>query len=186
LIAEVLLQRTRADQVVPVFEHFKKAFRRPRDLADASELAILRVVGPLGLHWRARFLKRLGRTLVRRGRVPERPELLMSLPGIGPYAANAYASFHAGTRGVLLDSNLVRFYGRLLGLPTGPETRRTKLFRDIAELATPPRQTRAFNYALLDFTRSVCRPKPCCTVCPLLKDCRYGPKGSAAAEPRPG
>src|SRR5262249_16213097 len=63
LIAEILLQRTRAEQVVPVFTAFKRRFPRPIDLATASEESILRVIASLGLRWRARYLRQLGKEL---------------------------------------------------------------------------------------------------------------------------
>ena len=117
---------------MPVFSVFKKTFPRPEDLAAATESTILRVIGSLGLRWRAKFLKLLGQELAKTGRVPGDVNKLIRLPGVGPYAASAYVSFHRGKRGVLLDSNIVRFYGRLLGLQTGPESRRTRVFKDIA------------------------------------------------------
>lgn len=143
------------------------------------------MVRPLGLHWRSKFLRQLGVEITRRRHVPRELHELMSLPGVGPYAASAYLSFHARSRGVLLDSNIVRFYGRLLGVPTGPETRRTRLFREIAEYVTPGEGSRAFNYAMLDFTRTICTPRPRCPECPLLATCSFG-RAAAAAERRKG
>ncbi len=143
-------------------------------MARATEKQILRITGSLGLRWRAKFLRRLGIELAARRQIPDSLDELIALPGVGPYAASAYLSFHRGRRGVLLDSNIVRFYGRLLGLPTGPETRRTPLFKDIANTATPSLNVRDYNYAILDFTRTVCAPTPCCTECPLRRRCAYG------------
>lgn len=174
LIAEVLLQRTRAEQVIPIFREFKERFPAACDLGRSPESMIRAVIKPLGLPWRAKFLKRLGQELEYRGEIPSETAELESLPGIGPYAANAYMSFHAGKRGVLLDSNIVRFYGRLVGLATGPETRRTRLFREIGEVATPSRGSKSYNYALLDFTRALCTPRPNCGQCQLQHVCRYG------------
>lgn len=108
-----------------------------------------------------------------RSRVPVTVAELEKLPGVGPYAANAFASFHADQRGVLLDSNIVRFYGRLLGLKTGPETRRSRLFREIAEVVTPDHRTKRYNYSVLDFTRRVCTTRPLCSECPLQACCAY-------------
>lgn len=133
------------------------------------------MIGPLGLHWRAVFLKRLGRVLTDAGGpIPDELSDLTRLPGVGPYAAAAYLSFHRKRRGVLLDSNIVRFYGRYLGIPSGPESRRTAVFKEIAEVATPSKHTRSYNYALLDFTRAICKPKPVCEGCPLRPGCSYG------------
>ncbi len=102
LIAEVLLQRTRAEQVIPSFQEFKKRFPAARDLGRATESSIRTIIKPLGLPWRAKFLKRLGQELADQNKIPSEPGELEGLPGIGPYAANAYVSFHGGRRGVLL------------------------------------------------------------------------------------
>jgi A/G-specific adenine glycosylase len=101
-------------------------------------------------------------------------EGLLSLPGVGPYAASAYLSFHCGKRAAIIDGNIVRLYGRVFGLSVHAETRRTKEFIALAESMTPPRAFRAYNYAVLDFTRAVCRPKPNCEGCPLRDLCAYG------------
>lgn len=149
-------------------------FPDPGTLAKASRSSILQVTQSLGLRWRTRFLSLLGKELAHLDKVPDNFSDLVSLPGVGPYVASAYLSFHRHRRGVLLDSNIVRFYGRLLGLPTGPETRRSRLFKELADEATPATETRSYNYAILDFTRVVCTPKPHCDRCPLQRMCVYG------------
>jgi A/G-specific adenine glycosylase len=163
--------------VVEAFRLFKENFPTPRALANSTETDILAVIRPLGLHWRARFLRLLGVALSEHGDVPSEMPDLLSLPGVGPYGAAAYLSFHRNVRGVILDSNIVRFYGRLLGFSTGPETRRSRAFREIAEIATPLSGFRAFNYALLDFTRSICTPRPRCSECPLRRRCEFVRQG---------
>lgn len=176
LIAEILLQRTRAKNVVPVYREFTRRFTRPQDLAEASEEDILDVIGPLGLHWRASLLKQLGNVLVEEDQLPESLEALKELPGVGEYVASAYLSFHAGQRGVLIDSNIVRWASRMLGREYDGETRREEWVRKFLDRVTPENDHRQFNYALLDFTMSVCRPtSPMCEDCPIGATlCRHG------------
>src|SRR3954468_20277331 len=59
LVAEILLQRTRAKSVVPVYERFIHRFPDPVSLATASESEVEQLITPLGLRWRAKWLKRL-------------------------------------------------------------------------------------------------------------------------------
>ena len=63
-VAEVLLQRTKTRQVVPVYENFIKKFPTIQSLANATDYEIIQVIKPLGLAYRARRLKRVASTLV--------------------------------------------------------------------------------------------------------------------------
>jgi len=132
------------------------------------------VIKPLGLAWRAEFLKTLGKSLVKKaGRVPLEYDELVALPGVGPYAASAFLSLHCGKRSVIIDSNVVRIYSRLLGQSYDGETRRKKWVAEFADSITPRDDFKKFNYALLDFTRVLCSPRPRCSDCPLKEFCQY-------------
>ena len=113
MLYKILLQRTKADQVVPVFNNFKKQFPTAALLAEATEAKILEVIKPLGLAWRSRFLKQLGSSI--KDGIPENSEDLKKLPGVGPYVAGAYLSLHRKKRSTIIDSNVVRLYGRFFG-----------------------------------------------------------------------
>ena len=176
LIAELLLQRTRAEQVVPVYTELCRRYASPKALASASTAEIATLLKPLGLHWRVPLVRKLSTELAAKGSVPRKPDLLLALPGVGAYACAAYLSLHAGIRAPIVDSNVVRLYGRLFGLAVGPETRRKKWFIELAEKMTPQRQFKSYNYALLDFTRAICTPTPRCGLCPLVDICEYGAK----------
>lgn len=58
------------------------------------------------------------------------------------YSAAAYLSFHAGKRVPLVESNIVRFYGRFFGFNMGPEFRREKRLREIANRTADSRSNR--------------------------------------------
>ncbi len=59
LATEVLLQRTKAKQVVPVYERFQDRYPSAEDLARSSREELLSVVGTLGLHWRAPLMLKM-------------------------------------------------------------------------------------------------------------------------------
>lgn len=176
MLAELLLQRTRAEQVAPVYKQLCKLFRRPEDMAAAPPNIIADTVHPLGLHWRASWLQQFAREVANRfgSSLPRDVQVLDALPGVGPYAAAAFVSLHAGKRAPIVDGNVVRLYGRLFGFKTDGETRRKKFLHVIAERMTPPTKFREYNYALLDFTRAVCAPAPRCKDCPLNSLCTFG------------
>ena len=176
LVAEMMLQRTRAQQVAPIFNQFRERYPSPAALAKASEDDLTELMRPLGLRWRVRLLHKLAQEIARLdGSLPLDQTALEALPGVGPYSAAATLSLHANRRAVLVDSNVVRVLSRLVGAPYDGETRRTRWFRELAETFTPPRAHRAYNYALLDLAALVCVARdPKCHECPILRWCATG------------
>lgn len=169
LVAEIMLQRTKAEQVVPTFLNFCNRYPAPSDyLADKTS----DVFGSLGLIWREALLQDLARILKDKN-IPSDKEELLSLPGVGDYIAAAFRSMYLNIRDTIIDSNVVRIYGRYFGFETDGETRRKKWFIELANRVTPPRTFRDFNYSLIDFTREICKPTPLCSRCPLNSRCRY-------------
>ena len=91
IIAEVLLQRTRAETVAAFFPIFVTRYSSWAQLAEASEDELIALIRPVGL-WRRRSttLIDLAREMVKRkGRFPKDREDLEALPGVGQYIANS-------------------------------------------------------------------------------------------------
>ncbi len=163
-----MLQRTKANNVVPVYEAFFEHFSSPEKLAQASEEEIQSVIYPLGLRWRTPLLKKLGEQLVQnQGELPRTLEELLELHGVGPYVAAAWLGFHGGKRSVIIDANVVRWICRLVDRPMDGETRRKKWLIELTGKLTPEKNWKEYNYAVLDFSMEICTKKPQCTRCPL-------------------
>src|SRR4051794_5516319 len=64
LMAELMLRRTQARQVRPVYEHFLNLFPDVRALSMASDDEIYEVLSPLGLHWRIPSFRALARSIL--------------------------------------------------------------------------------------------------------------------------
>jgi A/G-specific adenine glycosylase len=186
-VAELLLTRTKAAQVAPVFREVRARYSTPGELVDAGPEAANAIIAGLGLHWRGPLLYGAARAVAGHGGTPpDDLDALRSLPGIGPYAAAAWLSLHRGRRAVLIDNNVARWLARLTGRPYDGETRRKRWLQELAEMLTPQQNFRAYNYAVLDFTMTVCTPRtPRCPTCPLRADCAYGQTGAIAAAPEP-
>lgn len=178
LIAELLLQRTRATNAVSVYQLFINSYPNPGDLARAPVKEIEKIIFPLGLRWRAPLLKKLGEELNRLGGTPPSSlDLLLELPGVGPYAAAAWLSFHGGRRGVIVDANVVRWICRMVGRKCDAETRRKRWLIQLADRLTPSHGSAEYNYAVLDFTMEICATRPKCVICPVgPRLCAYGKK----------
>lgn len=180
LVVEVLLQRTRAEQVVPVFLNGLARYRTAEAFGQAAGEEIEELVRPLGLHWRGPLLLRLAREIGRlKGQLPRTAPALERLPGVGSYAAAAALSLHGGSRAAIVDANVVRVLARLLGQRYDAETRRKRWLVTLSERLTPDVEFRDFNYALLDLGMSVCTVRaPRCESCPILEFCVYARIGA--------
>lgn len=171
LVTEVLLQRTKAEAVQKIFNSFFEKFPDSRSLSEGPEGEILKEIHSLGLLWRAKKLKELGKSIL--GGIPDSLPRLMKLPGVGLYAAGAYLSFHRGVRASIPDSNSVRIICRYFGIEGLREPRRDPLFLELCDKITPRGNFKIFNYAILDFGRNICTPKkPLCGECPLMEKCQ--------------
>jgi A/G-specific adenine glycosylase len=176
LVGEVLLHRTQADQVVPIYKSFLKSFPNIKVLAQSNESEILKTLYPIGLHWRSKLLHAMSKEIVEKYncKVPEDFDTLISLPGISHYIASALRCFAFGYPDVLLDTNTVRVTGRILGLKINDSSRRSRQLRLILEKFIDTQQPREFNWALIDFAALVCKSRiPVHEKCPVKEFCIY-------------
>jgi len=169
-----MLQRTRAEQVAPIYSTFIKRYPDYRATEEADPEIIRELISRLGLNWRARRVIELLKILSEKdGMIPTTKEELTNLPGVGEYIANAYLSLHCGIKAPITDANAVRVWSRILGFERNGEIRRKKWFSEMCMRLTPDDDHKAFNYALLDFSRTICKTKPLCEECPLDSLCNY-------------
>jgi len=176
IIAEVLLQRTRAETAARFFPAFLKEYPswRKLDLTSIEDLQLF--LQPIGL-WkrRASVLNALSREMVKRnGRFPRQREEIEALPGVGQYIANAVLLFCHGEPQPLLDGNMARVLERVFGPRMMADIRYDpylqQLALDIVRCKTP----KEVNWAILDLAATICLPKkPNCEKCPLSTTCRY-------------
>jgi A/G-specific adenine glycosylase len=174
LIAEVMLQRTRANQVVPIFNEFVARYPSVSIASKETPERIRRILAGLGLNWRIEKIVQLICAINERGdKIPGRYEELVALPGVGRYVASSYLSLHRNVRMPIIDSNVVRLWSRVFAFDDSKEIRRKGWFLKFTERITPQTDFRVFNYSILDLTRNVCKPKPLHHLCPLSSLCEY-------------
>lgn len=174
-VAEIMLQQTTVETVIPYYEKFLKRFPTVRSLARADEEEVLRCWSGLGYYSRARNLHRASRIVVEKyeGLLPSKVEDLLSLPGIGRYTAGAIASIAFGQRAPILDGNVTRVLSRLFAL--AQETKSSKGQKTLwkkAEEILPQKNCGEFNQALMELGATVCLPEnPLCPQCPIAGIC---------------
>lgn len=177
LIAEVMLHRTQAIQVVPVYKGFIERYPHILALAGATTEDLHEILSSLGLRWRINLLEEMAADIMARfgGQVPREKKELLSLPGVSDYIASAVRCFAWNLPEPLIDTNTVRIAGRLCGLEIKDSSRRNRRFRMIIQELVDHEQPRNFNYALLDLANHVCAKKKLgCVECPVFKYCRHG------------
>ena len=178
LMAEVMLHRTQAPQVVPVYERFVERYPAVPVLAQATKEELHQVLYSLGLRWRIDLIYTMAAGLMTRfdGQLPREKADLLSLPGVSEYIAGAIRCFAWSQPEPLIDTNTVRVVGRLFRLEVKDSSRRNRRFRELIAALVDPDEPRTYNYALLDLAEQVCMKKrpPECRQCPVAKWCLYG------------
>jgi A/G-specific adenine glycosylase len=165
-LSEIMLQQTQVAAVVPYYERFLARFPDVRALAAATEDEVLRYWSGLGYYARGRNLRNAARLISGRGSVPDTPQGLQALPGIGRSTAAAIAIFAFGQRAAILDGNVKRVLARCFGIEG------EKAQWELAGKLLPARSIEAYTQALMDLGATVCtRARPACARCPLAKDC---------------
>lgn len=187
LIAEIMLQRTKANQVAPVYLGFIREFPTIIDLKAATEREIQRYFVRLGLLWRANRVKQMAKVIVERfdGKIPSDRDQLLSIPSIGDYMADAVLAFAFGKDVAVVDSNVCRVVGRVFGIDWKKEARRKPVFRKIPERLLPKSRAKEFNWAIIDLASLICLPRnPKCSECPLRMLCRFASRSHASCSKR--
>lgn len=179
LLAEVLLHRTQSLQVLPVYRVMIERFPSPEALALASEKELYDIMHSLGLHWRIPLLLQMARHIVQnyRGKVPETLEELHALPGVSHYIAGAVMVIAYGNPAPVVDTNVVRILGRLLGIPVRESSRKQKRFHRLSRCLVDGPDPRLLFLSLIDLGALICRPHNTeCFRCPLQEFCKYAAK----------
>ena len=193
LVSEFMLQQTQVSRVLERFGPFMDRFPTLEALAGAPEDQVLAAWSGLGYYRRARHLHRAAREIVARfgGNVPDAPEELLTLPGIGRYTAGAIASIVFGRPVPIVDGNVARVLVRIEGQDMSADEaggwwgwgRAEALVRQSQSARGGPG---AFNEGLMELGAVVCTPRnPRCDQCPLRAQCRARSQGIQGRIPRP-
>src|SRR5437763_5520521 len=154
LVSEFMLQQTQVSRVAEYYPRFLERFPDLETLARARPRAVREAWDGLGYYARASNLHALARVVSRDfdGRVPENPQALLKLPGVGPYTAGAVASFAYEKPVPAVDTNVARVIRRVVfGRDTGTRKRETNVWRTAAALV-PKNGKKAwkFNQAIME------------------------------------
>ena len=173
-VSEVMLQQTTTAAAAPRYRRWMERYPTIESLADSSEEDVLREWEGLGYYSRARNLFSAAGE-VRRvygGRLPEEPEGLRGLPGVGEYIAAAVASIAFDYPAAAVEANGRRIAQRLAA---SEEWNRglEGAFRGAVEAVMMRIRPGTVNAAVMQFGQRICLPRsPRCGECPVARGCR--------------
>ncbi len=194
LVSEFMLQQTQVSRVAEYYPRFLSRFPDLETLASAKPRAVREQWDGLGYYARAANLHALARVVSKDlgGTLPDHPDELVKLPGVGPYTAGAVASFAYEKPVPAVDTNVRRVLLRVFFGDDRHRLTRQRLTRQrtTRQRPIPPRRIWAlaaalvprdgkrawkFNQAIMELGALICvarRPK--CEQCPVRPDCRTG------------
>lgn len=183
LVAEVMLQQTQGDRVIPRWRAFLDRWPTPAACAAAPLGDVLREWQGLGYPRRARDLHRTAGVAVAEhgGALPRDLDALLALPGIGPYTARAVLAFAFEADVAVVDTNIARVLARV-----GGERLTPRRVQDAADALTPAGDGWRWNQVVMDLGATVCRPEPRCADCPTEPTCRWALAGRPDPDPARG
>jgi A/G-specific adenine glycosylase len=183
LVAEVMLQQTQVERVIPKWRAFLAELPDPAACAAAPLGDVLRMWQGLGYPRRAKRLHETAIAVTARhgGVLPDDLDALRALPGIGPYTARAILAFAYERDVGVVDTNIARVLARVGGRRlTAGDAQRS------ADASVPAGHGWAWNQTLMDVGATRCRPAPRCGDCPAAGGCAWHRAGHPEPDPAKG
>jgi A/G-specific adenine glycosylase len=182
LVSEVMSQQTQLGRVVDAWHAFLDRWPTAAALADADRAD---VVGfwtshSLGYNNRAKYLHEAARQVTEEydGQFPTEPDELGELMGVGPYTANAVASFAFDNGDAVVDTNVKRVLHRAFAVPDDDAA-----FERAASELMPAGESRVWNNAIMELGGVACEKTPSCDAasCPWRQYCHAYETGDFTA-----
>lgn len=151
MVSEFMLQQTQTNRVLIKYLEWHTRFPTIESLAKASLSDVLSQWVGLGYNRRARFLHESAKLILQdyAGVVPKDPDILDSLPGIGPYTARAISTFAYGIPHTFIETNIrsVFIFFFFSDVPSVDDKEILLLIEQTVYLEDP----RTWYYALMDY-----------------------------------
>ena len=176
IIAEVLLQRTKADTVAKFYPAFITKFPSWLALVKANLEDIAEFLRPIGLYTqRAKRLQLLAIEMIKRkGQIPSDRSELESIPFMGQYIANAVELIIFNKPSPLIDVNMARVLERFFEPRKLADIRYDPNLQQLAYRIVDHSNAKEISWAILDFAALICQArKPKCNSCILRASCTY-------------
>ena len=188
LVSEVMSQQTQLGRVVDAWAAFLDRWPTVADLAedDRSEVVAFWTDHRLGYNNRARYLHEAAGQVQSEfdGEFPREPDELAELMGVGPYTANAVASFAFNNGRAVVDTNVKRvLYRAVEGVRDDGDDPEDPPYEAVADALMPEGGSRLWNNAIMELGGTVCEKRPRCDErdCPWRGSCHAYATGDFTA-----
>jgi A/G-specific adenine glycosylase len=150
-VSEIMLQQTQVPRVMQKYPEFLARFGDFHALAQAELREVLLAWQGLGYNRRAKFLHEAARRIVSHhgGELPREPEVLVTLPGVGPNTAGSLAAFAYNLPVVFIETNIRRVFIHFFFAEAGGIRDRDIL--PVVEATLDREDPRTWYYALMDY-----------------------------------
>jgi len=182
LVSEVMSQQTQLDRVVDAWREFLDRWPDVEALAAAErgDVVAFWTSHSLGYNNRAKYLHEAAGQVVDEhgGEFPRTPEGLQELMGVGPYTANAVASFAFDEGDAVVDTNVKRVLYRAFDVPDDDDA-----FAEAASELMPEGESKVWNNAIMELGGVACEKTPACDEagCPWRERCHAYATGDFTA-----
>lgn len=172
LVGAMISARTRDETTMKVAPALFARARTPAEVLALPEEDLRALLAPATFaEAKARQVREMSRMLLERfgGQVPEEPERLQELPGVGPKVAALVAGVAFGRPAISVDVHVHRVTNRWGYVQAAtPEKTQQELYAKL-----PRRYWVEINERLVPFGKFICTgQRPKCSTCPLLSQCR--------------
>ncbi|MBP1922892.1 A/G-specific adenine glycosylase [Halorubrum alkaliphilum] len=184
LVSEVMSQQTQLGRVVPAWEDFLDRWPAVTDLAaaDRGDVVAFWSDHSLGYNNRAKYLHEAATQVETEydGEFPRTPDELSELMGVGPYTANAVASFAFNAGDAVVDTNVKRVLHRAFAEIHNADD---PDYETVANALMPAGESRIWNNAIMELGGVACGKKPRCDEagCPWREWCHAYQTGDFTA-----
>ena len=182
LVSEVMSQQTQLGRVEEAWTDFLDRWPTVSDLAgtERGEVVAFWTDHSLGYNNRAKYLHEAAQQVVSEydGSFPQDPAELQNLMGVGPYTANAVASFAFNNGDAVVDTNVKRVLYRAFGVPDDDAA-----FEEAANELMAAGDSRLWNNAIMELGGVACEQTPACdeAECPWREWCQAYASGDFTA-----
>lgn len=174
LVATILSAQSTDKLVNKVTPQLFKKYRTVEDFAGADLMELQQDIKSTGFFRnKAKNIINCAKDITEKfnGQMPDNVEDLTMLHGVGRKTANVVLANVFGRQAVIVDTHVKRISNRL-GLTANQDP--VKIEFDLMKII-PQKNWTNFSHRLIAFGRTICpAKKPKCSICGLLKYCRYG------------
>lgn len=151
MVSEIMLQQTQTYRVEPKYRAFIEVFPDLESLANASLRDVLGMWQGLGYNRRGKFLHQAAQRVIQefKGNIPQDPNQLVTLPGIGKNTAGSISAFAFNKPTIFIETNIRTVF--IHSFFKDQNAVHDNLILPLVEQTVDKENPREWYYALMDY-----------------------------------